>query len=117
MAFLSRKYYARAAMITDVMARIKKSTLKMIVTQNRVFSMPRLAVKTVPESPPVILPKPAPLLCRIILITRAIDVKIKEPSRKFCICQPPKILADKLYLFFSQTVKQGSQAGKMVQYE
>jgi hypothetical protein len=101
MAFLLVNIYFRAAIITEVIARMKKSTLKMIVTQKRVFSIPRLAVKTPPASDPVRVPKPAPLLCRTILITKAIDVKIKDPSRKFCINKPPKFLADKLYLLFT----------------
>ena len=64
------------------MARIKKRALKMIVTQNRVFSIPRRAVKTPPASEPVRFPSPAPLLCKMILITSAIDVKIKETSNR-----------------------------------
>jgi hypothetical protein len=49
-------------MITEVIARIKNITLKTIVTQKRVFSMPRLAVNTPPESAPDKTPRPAPLL-------------------------------------------------------
>jgi hypothetical protein len=55
-------YYARAERITEVIARMKKSALKMIVTQKSVFSIPRLAVKTPPASDPVKTPSPAPLL-------------------------------------------------------
>ena len=106
MAFLSvGEYQPRAARITDVIASTKKIPLKTMVTQNKVFSIPRLAVKTPPASAPVILPRPAPLLCRIILKTRAIDVKIKAPSKILVIYKPPEFLAVKLYLCCDETVK------------
>ena len=63
-----------------MIARMKKSALKPIVTQNNTFSIPRRAVKTPPVSPPVSPPNPAPLLCKITLAIKAIDVIIKDAS-------------------------------------
>jgi hypothetical protein len=65
---------------TVMIARIKNNALKPIVTQNRTFSMPRRAVKTPPVSAPVKPPSPAPLLCKITLKIKAIDVIIKDAS-------------------------------------
>jgi hypothetical protein len=60
---------------------MKKSTLRPIVTRNKIFSIPRRAVKIPPVSAPVSPPNPAPLLCKITLTMRAIDVIIKAIFR------------------------------------
>jgi hypothetical protein len=67
--------------ITVAIHKIKNNTLNIIVTLNRVFSMPRLAVKTPPVSAPVRPPNPAPLLCKMMLIISAIDVIIKAINK------------------------------------
>lgn len=52
-----------------------------MVIRNRVFSTPRRAEKTPPESPPVNPPNPAPLLWRITLAISAIEVIINPIFR------------------------------------
>jgi hypothetical protein len=56
--------------------RIKKSTLRPMVIEKRVLSMPLLAVNTLPLSTPVKPPSPTPLFCKITLIIKAIEVII-----------------------------------------
>jgi hypothetical protein len=58
--------------------RKKNSKLSPIVTLNNTFSIPRLAVKKAPASPPDKPPSPAPLLCNTTLAISAIDVIINE---------------------------------------
>jgi hypothetical protein len=70
----------------SAIANAKKSTLKTIVTQNKVRSMPRRAVKTLPVSAPVNPPNPAPLLCKITLRIRKTDVIIKPICKYIVIC-------------------------------
>lgn len=67
--------------MTVVIASAKNKTLKPMVIRKSVFSMPRRAVKMLPLSAPVKPPKPAPLLCKITLKIRAIDVIINAISR------------------------------------
>jgi hypothetical protein len=67
--------------ITVRIASKKNKKLKPMVTRKRTFSMPRRAVKIPPVSPPVKPPKPAPLLCKITLAIKAIDVIIKPMSK------------------------------------
>jgi hypothetical protein len=64
-------------MSTEVNVKIKNITASMIVTQKRVFSIPRRAEKTPPVSVLVNPPRPMPLFCRITLAMRAIEVIIK----------------------------------------
>ena len=54
-----------------------KTIAKAIVMVNKVFSMPRRALKTLPISWPVNPPKPTPLFCRTMLAIKASDVMIK----------------------------------------
>jgi hypothetical protein len=66
---------------TVTIARMKNKTLKPMVIQNNVFSIPRRAVKTEPESDPVNPPRPMPLFCNITLAVNAIDVIINAISK------------------------------------
>lgn len=53
-----------------------KTIANAIVMVNKVFSMPRRALKTLPMSCPVKPPKPTPLFCRTMLVISASDVMI-----------------------------------------
>lgn len=66
--------------MTAVTVSMTNKTLSTIVTQNRVFSIPRLAVNTPPESIPVRPPSPMPLFCSTTLVMRAIEVIISAMS-------------------------------------
>jgi hypothetical protein len=68
-------------MTTVIRVKMKKRMLNPIVIQKRVFSIPRRAVKTPPVSAPVNPPRPTPLLCRITLAIKAIDVIIRAISK------------------------------------
>lgn len=62
--------------ITVRIASTKNVMLSPMVALKSVFSMPRLAENTPPESAPVKPPNPAPLLCIITLAINAIETKI-----------------------------------------
>lgn len=64
-------------MITVAIVSKKKIALAPIVTQNKVFSIPRRAVKKPPESVPVNPPNPTPLFCKITLAIKAIEIIIR----------------------------------------
>jgi hypothetical protein len=74
--FISNQIAYYTVTITVAIASPKNNTLRPIVILNRVFSIPLLAEKTPPVSAPVKPPKPAPLLCRITLAIKAIEVII-----------------------------------------
>jgi hypothetical protein len=77
---------------TVAMAKPKKTTLIAIVSLKRVFSTPRLAENTAPVSVPPKPPNPAPLLCKMTLKIKEIDVIIiaiskylsTKASEKYC---------------------------------
>jgi len=72
-----------------VIVSTKNTTLRTMVTQNRVFSMPRRAVNTPPVSAPVNPPRPAPLLCKMTLRIKVMDVIIREICRNCVMRNSP----------------------------
>jgi hypothetical protein len=67
--------------MTVAIAREKNRMLRTMVIWKSVRSTPRRAVKMLPVSDPVKPPRPAPLLCKITLTIKAIDVIIIAMSR------------------------------------
>lgn len=87
--------------ITVRMVNVKNKTLNTMVTQNKVFSMPRRAVKIPPVSAPVNPPRPAPLLCKTTLMIRAVEVIMRAIFRNASIKSSKRDnlhLAKRLYL-------------------
>lgn len=60
-------------------------TLKTIVRLKRIFSIPLLAEKIAPGSPPARLPKPLPRLCNTTQTTVATETIISTMSKNFSI--------------------------------
>jgi len=65
-------------LLTAIVATTKTTNTiaRIMVIQNKVFSIPRRALKTLPALCPVKPPRPTPLFCKTILAINAKDVII-----------------------------------------